>query len=238
MVDGLPRTCARIDLRSGGLRTVLREPARLTVLSIGHWDEVVPVAAPGRGGSLGIVSVVASHVHPSGGASVRVPMSREEWRARGETKHEEWSEGVLYVNPPSRWHVLAAKNLGRSLDDACPPGLTVYPDWGLQTPLGDFEPDLMVAPADLADDSYTSVAPLLVVEVASPTTRDLDWDRKRRAYAEAGVEWYWVLERSALVVMANVDGELVERQRIGAGEPSTTAGPLVIELDPATIAHG
>lgn len=55
-------------------------------------------------------------------------MTVDEWRALGETKHQEWSGGVLYVNPPSRWHVLAAKVLGRLLDDACP--LVVWVDPG------------------------------------------------------------------------------------------------------------
>ena len=164
-------------------------------------------------------------------------MSYEEWQALGETKHQEWSEGVLYVNPPSRWHVLVAKHLARRLDDACPAGLTVYPDWGLQTPLGDFEPDLMVAPDELPDESYVAVAPLLVVEVASPTTRDLDWDRKLRAYAQAGVAWYWIVEREALTVFTNSDGQFVETQRIPAGEEAETAGPFAVLLDPGTLSR-
>lgn len=168
---------------------------------------------------------------------MRVPMSYEEWHALGETKHHEWSEGVLYVNPPSRWHVLVVKHLGRRLDDACPPGFTVYPDWGLHTPLGDFEPDLMVAPDDLPDDSYLTGPPLLVVEVASPTTRDLDWDRKLRAYADAKVAWYWIVERDTLTVFEYHGRRFVERQRISAGGEQSTIGPVVLLLDPATLAQ-
>lgn len=175
--------------------------------------------------------------HRDRGASVRVPMSYEEWQALGETKHQEWSEGVLYVNPPSRWHVLVAKHLARLLDDACSPGFTVYPDWGLHTPLGDFEPDLMVAPHDLPDDSYTPVPPLLVVEVASPTTRDLDWDRKLKAYAEAGAPWYWIVERESLTIFENDDGRFVERQRIRTGEEAATVGPVTVRIDPRTLAE-
>lgn len=174
--------------------------------------------------------------HLERGASVRVPMSYEEWQRLGETKHHEWSEGVLYVNPPSRWHVLAVKHLARRLDDACPAGLVVYPDWGLHTPLGDFEPDLMVAAEDLPDDSYVAVTPVLVVEVASPTTRDLDWDRKLAAYAQAGVAWYWIVERTTLTVFENVDGKFVQRQQIHAGDPGDTVGPFALAVDPATLA--
>lgn len=170
-----------------------------------------------------------------GGAAVRVPMSYEEWQQLGETKHREWSEGVLYVNPPSRWHVLVSKHLARKLDDACPEGFTVYPEWGFQTPAGDFEPDLMVAPDDLPDGSYAAVAPLLIVEIASPTTRDFDWDRKRRAYAAAGVAWYWIVERELIAVFSNEDGEFVEVQRISAGSPAETAGPVRLAVDPGVL---
>jgi Uma2 family endonuclease len=179
--------------------------------------------------------VAEAREHFERGASVRVPMSYEEWQALGETKHQEWSEGVLYVNPPSRGHVLVAKHLARRLDDVCPPGLTVYPDWGLHTPSGDFEPDLMVAPDDLPDESYTAVAPLLVVEIASPTTRDLDWDRKLVAYAQADVSWYWIVEREALTIFFNRDGHFVQTQRIGAGEETETAGPFALRLDPGAL---
>jgi Uma2 family endonuclease len=175
--------------------------------------------------------------HFDRGASVRVPMSYEEWQALGETKHQEWSEGILYVNPPSRWHVLVSKHLARRLDDVCPEGLTVYPDWGFQTPSGDFEPDLIIAPDDLPDESYVAVAPLLIVEIASPTTRDLDWDRKLRAYAEAGVAWYWIVEREALTVFANRDGSFVETQRIRAGEEVETVGPFRLPLDPGALSQ-
>lgn len=170
--------------------------------------------------------------HLERGASVRVPMSYEEWRALGEAKHHEWSEGVLYVNPPSRWHVVVATELLMAIHAVLPRGMRVYPDWGLHTPLGDFEPDLMVAPDELPDESYAAVPPLLVVEVASPTTRDLDWDRKLRAYAQAGVGWYWIIERDAITVFENQDGRFLERQRLASGEAGEVVGPLPIRLDP------
>lgn len=188
---------------------------------------------PGEPGYARFVAVAKEHLDR--GASVRVPMSYEEWRALGETKHQEWSEGVLYVNPPSRWHVLVSKHLARRLDDACPAGLVVYPDWGLHTPMGDFEPDLMVAPEDLPDESYIAVVPVLVVEIASPTTRDLDWDRKLRAYAQIGVAWYWILDRQALTIFGYRNGRFVEVQRIPAGGAAVTAGPFAFCLDPGDL---
>lgn len=81
------------------------------------------------------------------------------------------------------------------------------------------------------------MAPLLVVEVASPTTRDLDWDRKLRAYAQAGVAWYWIVERHALTIFAGAAAEFVERQRIAAGEEAETVGPFAVRLDPGALAR-
>jgi Uma2 family endonuclease len=168
--------------------------------------------------------------------SLRLPMSWTEWQALGETRHHEWSEGVLYVNPPNKWHVFVSKALTRRLDEVCPPGLTAIPEWGLRTPTGDFEPDIMVAAEDQPDvANYSIVVPLLVIEIGSPTTRDLDWERKLRAYAEYGVAWYWIVDRSAVTVFENVDGAFVQRQRIEAGKPEETVGPLRLLLDPDTL---
>ncbi|MGQ0844836.1 MAG: Uma2 family endonuclease [Sporichthyaceae bacterium] len=164
-------------------------------------------------------------------------MTWEEWQALGETRHFEWSEGVLYVNPPNRWHVIVGKKLSRLLDDVAPEGLIAYPEWGLRTAAGDFEPDIMLAAADQPDGEHYSVAtPLLVVEIGSPTTRDLDWDRKLHAYAAAGVGWYWIVDRATVVVLENAGGTFVERQRIEAGAPQATVGPVSLELDPGTLA--
>jgi len=186
--------------------------------------------------SLSVTSETLTRDQLARDTSLRLPLSWEEWQALGETKHHEWSEGVLYVNPPNRWHVLATTALTRMLDEHAPPGLRAYQEWGLRTRLGDFEPDVMLAAVDQPDDAnYTTVAPLLVVEVGSPTTRDLDWDRKMRAYAEAGVTWYWIVDRDAVTVFENVDSALVERQRIAAGTAAETLGPVAVPLDPATL---
>lgn len=200
-------------------------------------DVVEPLLLAGRVAPGTLELMVVTKRLLDRGPSVRVPMSHEEWQALGETKHQEWSEGVLYVNPPSRWHVVVATELLMLLRDAIPVGMRVYPDWALHTALGDFEPDLMVAPDDLPDESYVAVPPLLVVEVSSPTTRDLDWDRKLRAYGEAAVEWYWIVDREALTIFENAAGRFVEIQRIPVGQLVETAGPVSLHLDPGRLAR-
>jgi hypothetical protein len=75
------------------------------------------------------------------------------------------------------------------------------------------------------------------VEIASPTTRDLDWDRKLGAYAEADVAWDWIVERDGLTVFASRDGRFIEAQRAPAGEVADIVGPFPVRVDPGDLAR-
>jgi len=63
------------------------------------------------------------------------------------------------------------------------------------------EPDVVYVSADrvqeLGDDRYIDVAPDLVVEVSSPTTRRLDLIKKRNLYEREGVPEYWFVDLEA-----------------------------------------
>lgn len=73
--------------------------------------------------------------------------------------------------------------------------------------------------------------PLLLAEVLSPSTKRRDRFPKRRAYMEAGVPVYWIVDadgRSVEVWTPGVDFPHVERERLvwhpeGAREPFTLA---------------
>lgn len=61
-----------------------------------------------------------------------------------------------------------------------------------------------------APAGYVEGAPDLVVEVRSPSTERYDLATKRRAYATAGVPYYWLLDwrtRTALVLTAPAGGD-------------------------------
>lgn len=179
----------------------------------------------------------------TGGASLRTPMSYEEYAALGETKYTEFDDGLVIVNPPTRRHVLAAKALTRLLDDACPPGYEVLPEWGWDlTPQGQaahFQPDVMIAPIDAPDEDELRVPPLLVVEIESPSTRDLDRGRKQELYGDAGLTWYWRLdlEGETLTVLSAWPGGgqvLYEVQHITA-PGAVTNWPVKVFIDPARL---
>ena len=63
---------------------------------------------------------------------------------------------------------------------------------------------------DLLDERGVLGAPTLVAEVLSPSTAHHDLVRKRRAYEEAGVAEYWILDRDerAVEVLAATDAGL------------------------------
>ena len=165
-------------------------------------------------------------------------MRYEAYLALGETKHHEYFDGMCVVNPPSLRHVLATKRLARLLDDHCQSGFTSYPEagWHIRGEI-DVEPDVMVAPIDVVDDSMLRVPPLFVVEIESPSTRDIDRGRKKELYGSAGADWYWLVDLDApsMVVYRNDGGEMVEAQRIGTGG-AMAVGPFEVFVDPATLA--
>jgi len=95
-------------------------------------------------------------------------------------------------------------------------------------------PDVVVARRADAEERGVFVAPLLVVEVLSPSTRRRDLLVKRSIYAEAGVPSYWLVDpvEPALTVLSLRDGEYLQTARTaGAQElPVDEPFPVTIRL--------
>ena len=107
-------------------------------------------------------------------------------------------EGTLLMSAaPSMLHQLMVTRLYDLLAAACPPGLIALPvpaeiHVGRKTLL---QPDaLVVRTADILVPRDTAPPPLLVIEVASPSTRQIDQGVKRQAYRHAGVGGYWMAD--------------------------------------------
>jgi Uma2 family endonuclease len=183
----------------------------------------------------GTVRVVLPSV--AAGELLRIPMSREDYLALGETECDEWYDGMRVVNPPTNRHQMAAMQLAWLLKAVLPAGEVVLVEAGWRTEEADFRPDIQVVPAEAIGDSVSIEPPLLVVEVLSPSNREADLVIKRAKYARAGLPWYWVVDLVAdeLVVFRNEGGELVEVQRLRGGSSASTVGPYVIAVDPATL---
>jgi Uma2 family endonuclease len=105
-------------------------------------------------------------------------------------------DGVLIVSPrPTTIHQLVAGRLLRVLADACPDGLCVVPEPAVELgPQTELDPDLVVVRMDQVGGAKFTEAPLLVVEIRSPSTALVDLNRKKAAYQRFGVPSYWIVD--------------------------------------------
>lgn len=171
------------------------------------------------------------------------PMTRSELDALPDDgRRHELIDGVLVVTPaPRPRHQALLGNLYRVLHQACPEALRVY-FAPLDVVLADdtiVQPDLLVAPLGQFTDKELPGAPLLAVEVLSPSTRLIDLQLKLARYEAAGCAAYWVLDPEApsLRVWELQEGAYVEVASV-TGEETFHAGlPFVVDLTPAELAR-
>lgn len=114
-------------------------------------------------------------------------------------------DGALLVSPaPGLHHQKVVLKLGSLLDAVCPEDLHV-----LTAPFAvrpneqtELQPDVLVARDDDLTAKLLPVAPLLAVEVLSPSTALKDLNLKKAAYLRMGVPSYWVIDprRPSLIV--------------------------------------
>jgi Uma2 family endonuclease len=98
-------------------------------------------------------------------------------------------DGELLVSPaPGLRHQTIAYQLHRLLDDACPEDLYVIDaPFAVQTDVSnEVQPDVLVARFDELTDKNLPAAPVLTVEVLSPSGRLIDLNLKRAAYQRMG----------------------------------------------------
>jgi Uma2 family endonuclease len=185
----------------------------------------------------GTVDVVLDLRVPADG-QLFVPMHRDEFYRLSEAedfpRKSEWYDGLCVVTSPSLPHSIAASELMRLLLPLVSDDYFLLIEAGWDAPSGHFIPDLLVCRVDAPSARWLEGAPILAVEVLSPSTRRGDLTRKRELYAADGVAWYWVVDPDApsVTVFEQRDGELVEVQHIGSGEAAETVGPYALQLSP------
>ncbi|MGH9166167.1 MAG: Uma2 family endonuclease, partial [Acidimicrobiales bacterium] len=196
---------------------------------------VVPARATPVG--RGRVSRTLAHVALPWGAPLTVD---DVWALPGDGHRYELVDGVLLVTPaPSRAHQRAVARLVVALSAAAGDAFEVLPapfDW-LVSSSTLFQPDLIVARRGDVGEKRLEQAPLLAVEVQSPSTSSIDRGTKRIKYEQYGVVAYWLVDplEPGLVVLHLVDGAYREVARVVGGEAYVADFPFPVTVAPDAL---
>lgn len=149
-------------------------------------------------------------------------------------------EGALFVSAaPSTLHQRVVWSLARVLDTAVPVGLEpftapyeVYLDDATR-----MQPDVVVADPSSIESRGIRGAPLLAIDVLSPSSRFKDTSAKMDALEEAGCPHYWVIDPEEPSVLAwdLVDGAYVTAGRAVGHESLALERPFAITITPAAL---
>lgn len=176
-------------------------------------------------------------------------VSRAEFEALRETRRDgsryELLAGEVLVTPsPSFLHQYVATELLAVLKAGLKGDLVLLgaPFDVLIDTKGDGEsvlqPDLLIAPRASFTDSDLPAAPLLAVEILSPSTWRRDLGAKRDAYAAAGVRHYWVVAPhtpSITVYELGTDGAYREEAHLTNNQTWAVTAPVKLTLCPADL---
>lgn len=102
------------------------------------------------------------------------------------------------------------------------------------------EPDIIVAWPEDFTEAGLPTAPVLAVEIRSPSTGWIDEGRKRTLYEEHGVQSYWLLDPRApsITVLELVDGRYNETATAHGDRTIEVTAPFPVALNPAVLARG
>ena len=149
-------------------------------------------------------------------------------------------DGVLVMSPGvSKFHWRVTQNLanlmkegGKGRFEAIGPPF----DWYINESRY-FEPDLLVIP--LVDENIRRFegVPVLAVEIISEFSRPRDLGFKKTLYAEAGLQWYWVVDPDVPeLIVFRLDGHrFVEHARVAGDEIYETNEPLPVRVVPKEL---
>lgn len=145
-------------------------------------------------------------------------------------------DGSIVVTPPATFsHEDRGAGLLAQLRVACPPELAVVGShYGFYYDDPSFLlADITVARREDCQEKGLYVAPLLVVEVLSKSTRRRDLSAKWDIYAEAGVPSYWLVDprEPSLTALSLTDGSYVETARIVGGQVLHVEQPFPVDVE-------
>ncbi|MEU0092374.1 Uma2 family endonuclease [Kribbella sp. NPDC006257] len=149
-------------------------------------------------------------------------------------------DGSLIVTPgPLLRHQDVVLNLAVLLKAACPPDLkVVIAPFDVVLDEGTvMQPDVLVARREDFTSRELPKAPLLAVEVFSPSTRRIDLMLKFSRLQEAGCASYWVVDPDTpeLVGWEMRDGAYVQVAKAAGDEEARLTAPFAVSVVPADL---
>lgn len=167
----------------------------------------------------------------------RIPMSRGQFDELPDEVRAEYVDGVAIVSPTARGgHNATGVNVALALRTAYPDAFVTY-ERGLELPDGRLRIPDMALQRDGDDDLWSTTMPLLVVEILSPSTRDEGLFRKTDDYRLAGIDQYWIIDRTSrmLTVLVNAGERWDIALALSKEHPTGTIeladlGPIELDL--------
>ena len=149
-------------------------------------------------------------------------------------------DGALLVSPAPSWeHQDVVGGLFAVLRAVCPDNLTLlFAPYDVHLDdQSSLIPDLLVARRSDMRSRALPTAPLLAVEVLSPSTRRFDLHTKRARYEAAGTPSYWVIDpiELALIAWELVDGAYVEVAHVTGDEVFSARLPFPVDIIPGRL---
>jgi Uma2 family endonuclease len=154
-------------------------------------------------------------------------------------RHELLDGSIMVTPAPAYAHQRMVRELLVLLHTACPKHLEVLtaPFDVVLSQRTVVEPDLLVARRQDFTRRDLPGAPLLAIEVVSPSTRRTDLGTKKDLYQEAGTVSYWVVDpdQQSLTAWQLVDGTYEQRARVVGDQVFSTELPFPVSFRPADL---
>lgn len=168
----------------------------------------------------------------------RGPVTRDVLDSMPDDGHRyELIDGILIVSPAPRMvHQRAVVSLVVLLDATCPDDFEVFTA-PFDVALADdtvMQPDVLVCRVSDLTERDLPAAPVLAVEVLSPSTRGIDLLLKKDRLQRAGCQHYWVVDPDvpALTAWTLTDGVYTEAASVTGDERLVVSDPYDLELTP------
>jgi Uma2 family endonuclease len=169
------------------------------------------------------------------------PLTQADLEALPDDGHRyELVHGTLIVTPsPVTRHQQIVLEIAVALRAVCPAELSVFvaPLDVLLAVDTVLQPDVLVARRSDLTEINLPTAPILAIEVLSPSTRHIDLGLKRAVYEEAGCPSYWVVDPDdpTLTAWELQDGRYVEVARVSGDEAFEATHPFPVEIVPSDL---